>query len=93
MERRRTFVHPLGTPVGLAGLDIASDEQPSLADAYASELGLRFATDAGGDSLDIGAHRVRLLAADTASAVIHLIGGAGASVDLFGVRFELNGQP
>jgi len=93
MERRRRFVHPLGTPVGLAGLDIAIDEQPSLADAYASELGLRFAPDPGGGSLDIGAHRVRLLAADRASAVIHLRGGAGASVDLFGVRFELNGQP
>jgi glyoxalase-like protein len=93
MERRRTFVHPVGTPVVLAGLDIAIVDPSSLAEAYARELGLHIAPDTDGACLDIGAHRVRLVAAERASAVVHLRGGIAASVGLFGMRFELGGQP
>ncbi len=42
LVRRRTFVHPVGTSVGLAGLDLATRDPTSLAEAYARELGLGF---------------------------------------------------
>ncbi len=96
MERRRAFVHPLGTPVALAGLDLATGDPPRLADAYARQLGMQFVSGPDGASLGIGPHRVRLLAADGAgaAAVVHLTGGtAAASADLFGLRFELTQQP
>ena len=92
-ERRRTFVHPVGTPVALTGLDLATADPASLAQAYARELGMHFDQGADVASLRVGPHEVRLLPQEMVP-VVHLVGGAAAvSAELIGVRFEITPQP
>ena len=93
MERRRTFVHPIGTPVALAGLDLATGDPGALAQAYARELGMHFDRSPDVASLRLGPHEVRLLPQGMVP-VVHLVGGAAAlSAELFGVRFDITPQP
>ena len=61
LERRRAFVHPIGTPVALAGLGLATGDAAGLAQTYERELGMSFVAGPDGVTLGIGPHRVRLL--------------------------------
>ncbi|HEX6475440.1 MAG TPA: VOC family protein [Candidatus Limnocylindria bacterium] len=92
MAARRAFVHPAGTPIGLTGLDLATDDPAGLAETYARQLGIAFDVGEEGAVGVIGPHRVRLRprASMPASAVVWLSGGmAPVAADLLGVRFEL----
>lgn len=93
MAGRREFVHPAGTPVSLAGLDLAVGDPFRPARDYARALGVEFDPADEGATAFIGPHRLRLLprAAMPAAAVVWLSGGtASATADLFGIRFELS---
>jgi len=93
LDARRAFVHPLGTPVRLTGLDLAARDPSNLAATYARELGLTFHPDATGQGATIGPHRVALrpvVAVPAAAAMVRLNGGTEpVVVDLFGIRFDL----
>ena len=92
LDRRRAFIHPLGTPARLVGLDMATDDAPTLAATYAREVGVRFEPERGGATATVGPHRVALrpVTAMPAAAVVRLSGGSAAvEADLFGIRFEL----
>lgn len=92
MERRRTFVHPLGTPVALTGLDLATGDPGALAWTYVRELGMHFEQGPDVASLSLGPHEVRLLPHGMVP-VVHLVGGAAAvAAELIGVRFEITAQ-
>jgi catechol 2,3-dioxygenase-like lactoylglutathione lyase family enzyme len=92
LQRRRAFVHPIGTPVALAGLGLATGNAAGLAQTYERELGMSFVSGPNGVALGIGPHRVRLLPRG-APHVVHLTGPVAASADLFGMRFEFGAQP
>jgi hypothetical protein len=93
MQRRRTFVHPVGTPVVLAGLDIPTGDPAALAETYARDLGMSFASGSDLATLGIGPHEVRLLP-QRMVPVVHLVGGASAvSAELVQVRFEVTPPP
>ena len=93
LDARRAFVHPLGTPVRLNGLELAADDPSNLAATYAREVGVGFDPEAAGHAATIGPHRVVLRpvpAMPAATAVVRLSGGGNPLVaDLFGIRFEL----
>jgi Glyoxalase-like domain len=92
LARRRAFIHPLGTPVRLTGLDLATDDLATVAATYAREVGVGFVRGVAGATATVGPHRLALrpVIAMPAAAVVRLRGGsAGVEADLFGIRFEL----
>jgi hypothetical protein len=92
LDARRGFVHPIGSPAVLAGLDIPTAEPVALAAAYADELDLEFRMVGSIAVADVGRHVLRLVPGEAASAATVLIGTdvpAHRSVEALGLRFEL----
>lgn len=58
---RRTFAHPIGSPVVLARLDIATSDPPGLAARYLRELGIEFWAVADLAVASLGRHVIRLV--------------------------------
>jgi Glyoxalase-like domain len=90
---RQSFVHPIGSPVVLARLDIATPDPPGLAAIYLRELGLEFWAVVDLAVCTIGPHVIRLVPSremDT-RAVVTLGAGIEAprSTSTFGVRFDV----
>jgi hypothetical protein len=61
LQVRRAFLHPLGSPAMLVRLDLATDDPPSQAAAYAAELGLEFWAVSDLAVCTIGRHSIRLV--------------------------------
>jgi hypothetical protein len=93
LEDRARFAHPIGSPVILSRLDLATAEPPSVAAALHAELALDFWAVADLAVADIGPHVLRLIPRREMAlpAVVTL----GAEVDepriaeLLGLRFDV----
>ncbi len=85
--------HPLGSPVRLARLDVATAEPVSRAADHAAQLGVEFWAVADLAVVEIGPHVVRLVPRREMShpAVVTLDADIEAAViaDLFGMRFDI----
>lgn len=93
MEARRTFVHPIGSPVVLHRLDIATPDPPGLAADYFTMLGLEFWSVADLAVCTIGPHTLRLVPTREmpvpAVAVVGAAVSEPSSVEAFGMRFDI----
>jgi len=93
MVERSTFRHPIGSPVILARLDIASAEPPSAAAALHEELGLEFWAVADLAVADIGPHVLRLVPRREMAVPAVVTLGADVDVarteDLLGLRVDV----
>jgi len=61
LAERQTFVHPIGSPVVLTRLDIATPDPQDLAARYARELGLEFWAVVDLAVCTVGRHVIRLV--------------------------------
>ena len=93
LANRRSFVHPIGSPVSLVRLDIATADPPALAAEYARVLGVEFWSVADLAVCSIGPHTIRLLPiremALPATIVLGAAVDAPRTVDAFGIRFDV----
>ena len=91
LEERRSFRHPIGSPVALHRLDIATPDPPALAADYFAQLGVEFWAVADLAVTTIGPHTIRLRpASEMQLPAVIVLGAAVAeprSVDALGVRF------
>jgi Glyoxalase-like domain len=93
LAERATFQHPIGSPVILARLDVATQDPPSTAAVLHEELGIDVWAVADLAVADVGPHVVRLVpqrempvpAVVTLGAAIE----APRTVELFGLRFDV----
>jgi hypothetical protein len=93
MSDRATFRHPIGSPVTLVRLDIATDDPPSTAATLHEQLGVDFWAVADLAVADIGPHVVRLVPRREMSvpAVVTLAADVESprTVELLGMRFDV----
>lgn len=93
MAARRSFMHPLGSSVRLASLELTAPDPSALASDCLVELGLGFVRDGDMASSSIGGHSVRLApstAADLpATVLISAEFGAPRRAEVLGVRVEV----
>ena len=93
LEARREFVHPIGSPVSLVRLDVATPDPPSLAADYQRTLGLDVWSVADLAVCSIGPHTVRLVPTREmpvpAVVVIRAAVEEPRSVEAFGMRFDV----
>ena len=93
LEARAAFRHPIGSPVGLARLDIASADPPSTAAAIHDDLGIDFWAVADLAVADVGPHVLRLVPRREmpVPAVVTLAAHVDAprTADLLGLRFDV----
>ena len=93
LAERATFVHPIGSPVVLARVDLATDDPPTLAARYHDELGLDVWAVSDLAVCSIGRHVVRLVPAREMDApAVVTIGAqvdAPRTVDALGMRFDV----
>jgi catechol 2,3-dioxygenase-like lactoylglutathione lyase family enzyme len=91
LAARRDFRHPIGSPVVLHRLDIATDDPPALAADYFAQLGLEFWTVADLAVCSIGPHTIRLVPTHEMPVGAAIVLGAAIdmprTVDALGVRF------
>lgn len=91
LSARRAFVHPIGSPVRLEGLDLAVGDPLALAATCATEIGLDFAWGGARAVASVGQQAIRLTPGPTVEATIRI----GAAVEaartarLLGVRFAV----
>jgi hypothetical protein len=95
LAARRAFVHPIGAPVRLLGLQLGVRDPVAVSATCARDLGLEFAaigeTAGGGASASVGRHTVSLAAGSSQARVLLAALGAvaGRSVAARGVAFEM----
>lgn len=93
LEQRATFAHPIGSPVSLARLDIASPEPPSSAATIHAELGIEFWAVADLAVANVGPHVLRLVPsremATTAVVTLAADVDAARQEELLGLRFDV----
>ena len=93
LAERARFAHPIGSPVILARLDVATDDPPETAAVLHAQLGLDFWAVADLAVADIGPHVLRLVPRREmpVPAVITLGAEVDAprTVELLGVRFDV----
>jgi hypothetical protein len=74
MRDRARYVHPIGSPVSLVGVEIACDDPAAAGTAIRAVLGLEARTDGPSRSVAIGPHRLRLVPrAETAAGPLVLL--------------------
>jgi len=90
---RRAFVHPIGSPATLVRLDIATDDPPALAAAYARTIGVEFWSVADLAVCTLGPHTIRLVPTREMPVPAVIVIGAGVeeprAVEAFGLRFDI----
>lgn len=93
LRARATQVHPIGGPLRLARLDIATDDPPSRAADYLEQLGIGFRVVADLAVAQIGPHAVRLLPsremATAAGVVLAAAVESPRSADIASVRWSV----
>jgi hypothetical protein len=93
MATRRAYHHPVGSPVILARLDIATEDPPALAARYLRELGLEFWAVADLAVCNVGKHVIRLVPSREMDAPASLMLGAEVdtpqSSSVFGMRIDI----
>ncbi len=93
LAQRAEFRHPLGSPVILARLDLASGEPPWVAATLHEQLGIDFWAVADLAVADIGLHVIRLVPRSEMAvpAVITLAAEIESprTVELLGMRFDI----
>lgn len=93
LAERAAFRHPLGSPVILARLDLATGDPPSAAAALHEQLGLDFWAVADLAVADIGPHVVRLVPRREMPVPAVVTLGAevetARTVELLGLRFDV----
>jgi hypothetical protein len=93
LDERAGFRHPIGSPVLLARLDLATDDPPSSAALLHDRLGLDFWAVADLAVCEIGPHVIRLRPRrEMAVPAIVTVGAevdAPVTVDLLGLRFDV----
>jgi hypothetical protein len=91
LAARRTFVHPIGSPVRLDGIDLAVDDPIGLAARCRSEVGLDFTLDGAAAVASAGRQAIRLTRGTVGEPTIRIAAAVGAarSSQLLGVRFVL----
>jgi catechol 2,3-dioxygenase-like lactoylglutathione lyase family enzyme len=76
---RREFVHPIGSPVRLLGLEIAVDDPVSVAAQCRAQVGLEFQAVGGTATSVVGPHVIRLVPRSSGPhATVTLGAGVGA---------------
>lgn len=97
LEQRAAFRHPIGGPVQLTRLDIATLDPPSRAGDYAEQLGIAFRAVADLAVAQVGPHIVRLLPEREMATAATIVLAAGVetprSVDAAGVRWDVEPVP
>ncbi len=93
LAQRAAFRHPIGSPVGLARLDLATDDPPSSAATIHAQLGIDFWAVADLAVTDVGPHVIRLVPVREMAvpAVVTLTAEIDAprTVELLGMRFDV----
>jgi hypothetical protein len=93
LAARAAFIHPIGSPVVLARLDLATADPPSSAAAFHEELGIDLWTVADLAVADVGRHVVRFVPIRemTVPAVVTIGADVAAprTVDLLGLRVDV----
>jgi hypothetical protein len=86
---KAAFVHPIGSPVALDGLDLAVGDPLGLAATCRTEVGLDFAWDGASAVAAVGRQVVRLADGASTKATIRIAATVDAerSAELLGVRF------
>jgi catechol 2,3-dioxygenase-like lactoylglutathione lyase family enzyme len=91
LEARQAFVHPIGSPVSLVRVDIATSDPPGLAAEYQRTLGLDVWSVGDLAVCSVGRHTIRLVPTHDMPVGAAIILGAQVdvprSVDALGVRF------
>ena len=97
LEVRRRQVHPIGSPVRLARLDLAAADPAARAADHAAQLGIEFWAVADLAVVTLGTHvmRLRPLREMSLPVVVTLEADVEAprTADLFGVRFDVAPVP
>jgi hypothetical protein len=97
LEARRSQVHPIGSPVRLARLDLAAADPAARAADHAAQLGIEFWAVADLAVVTLGTHvmRLRPLREMSLPVVVTLEADIEAprTADLFGVRFDVAPVP
>jgi hypothetical protein len=93
LEARAAFQHPIGSPIRLARLDIATADPPSRAGDYAEQLGIAFRAVADLAVAQVGPHVIRLLPEREMATAATIVLAAGVetprSADIAGVRWDV----
>lgn len=93
LAARRGFTHPIGSPVILARLDIATPDPLSLAARYLRDLGIEFWAVSDLAVAEVGRHVIRLVPSREMDMPAVVTLGAEIpqprSVDLLGLRIDL----
>jgi hypothetical protein len=93
LAERRAFRHPIGSPVALHRLDIATPDPPGLAAEYFAQLGLELWAVADLAVMTIGPHTIRLVPTHEMPVAAEIVLGADVpaprTVDALNVRFSI----
>lgn len=93
MAVRARFRHPIGTPVILARLDVATADPPSAAAVFHEQLGIDVWAVADLAVAEVGPHVIRLVPRREMAVPAVITLGAGVetprTVELLGVRFDV----
>jgi hypothetical protein len=93
LAERARFTHPIGSPVGLARLDIAASDPPLVAASLHDQLGIDFWAVADLAVADVGAHVLRIVPTREMAvpAVVTLAAEIESprTVELLGLRFDV----
>lgn len=97
LAERAAFRHPIGSPVQLVRLDIASGDPVSRAADYAEQLGIAFRAVADLAVAQVGPHVLRLLPEREMVAAATIVLAAGVdtprSADIADVRWDVEPVP
>lgn len=93
LAARRTRAHPIGSPVILVRLDLATPDPTALAAEYYAQLGLEFWAVADLAVCTIGPHTIRLVPSREMEVPAAVVVGASVesprSVEALGMRFDV----
>ncbi len=93
LAERRAYRHPIGSPVELVRLDVATPDPPALAAEYFAQLGVEFWSVSDLAVAWVGSHTIRLLPTHDMPVATAVVLGAEVaeprSVDALGIRFHV----
>jgi glyoxalase-like protein len=93
LAERRAFVHPIGSPVRLDGLELAVGSPIELAATSATEVGLEFVREGDVAVASVGPHAIRLVPGTSRAVEATVLLGAGVterrSVNALGLAFVI----